>query len=68
MSIKGFKSIICENMNFLNPFYRLPTKGEDDLFTFFSSEGYLCPGINILGNFYNIDSPFGTLDSKDNIY
>ena len=47
-------------MNFLNPFYRLP-KSEEDLFTFFSTEGYFCPGINILGNFHNIDSLFGTL-------
>ena len=40
-------------------------------FTFFNTEfldprkgleGFLCPGINILGNIYNIDAPFGTSD------
>ena len=25
-------------------------------------EGHLCPGINILGNIYNIDPPSGTSD------
>ena len=38
-------------------------KGAEDLFTFFNTdflnlqkglEGFLCPGINILGNIYNI--------------
>ena len=44
------------------PFYRL-LKGKEDLFNFFNTkllgppkglEGFLCPGINILGNIYNI--------------
>ena len=52
------------------PFYLL-LKGAEDLFTFFNTdfldprkglEGFLCPGINILGNIYNIDAPFGTSD------
>ena len=51
-------------------FYRL-LKGAEDLFTFFNTEfldprkgleGFLCPGINILVNFYKIDAHFGTSD------
>ena len=50
------------------PIYRLP-KGVEDLFNLLNTEffnprngleGYLCPGINILGNIYNIDTPICT--------
>ena len=55
-----------------DPFYRL-LKGEEDLSLFFNIEslnprkgleGFLCPGIDILANIYNIDTPFGTSDRK----
>ena len=44
--------------------------GKEDLFTFFNAEfldpqkgleGFLCPGINILGDIYNIVSDWGLL-------
>ena len=69
-SIKRVQKIHIFTYNWFEPFYRHP-KGEEDLFTFFNTEfldplkgleGFLCPGTNILGNIYNNDPPFGTLD------
>ena len=68
-------AIVGSNQSYLKnefsePFHRLPKSGED-LFTFLNTEfvdpikgieGFLCPGIDILGNVYNIATLFGASD------
>ena len=68
-AIVGSNQFYLKN-EFSEPFHRLPKSGED-LFTFLNTEfldpikgieGFLCPGIDILGDVYNIATLFGASD------
>ena len=68
-AIVGSNQFYLRN-EFSEPFHRLPKSGED-LFTFLNTEfldpikgieGFLCPGIDILGDVYNIATLFGASD------